>query len=713
MTIFLPEEPEQLQRIGPAIGPQGWASGVRGASAVAADNINFLYKRERDRIGEIEMTADEVALRLGMEGIQPVLDERNRRATEMGLNAHIIDTADPAEAVRLMGPQGAKAVLDLARQAAAADPASWADMDVSHEGMEARLTERRTAERRDAQAIVALSPSPLVVSLVGEIAVNMADPRNLALVPFGLGGGSILKTMAREALLGATSEALTFGDRVDAATEFNEEAPGFVEALTIGALGGAVLGGGIEALTRGFSYYRMRQTPVSVPGVETHTAEAAVQAAENALLSGDDPLKAVADVFRTATPIERQFEPLIPDDIAATIPEPTALAPDPIASAPLEPVPGIPNTVDQVAATAKRGIAKSGKPRKEVLGFLKARGGVDPDGWLGTEMKARGLTHKSYPGLFKRGGISDIDNIPFDEVDPSISYRVGRGEDGLYLDRDGLLRVFDEEMNPAPPKAYNPDLPPAERYAQMVPAEDGFFVNVSAYQMDNPDWESAIEGAFDRYMQEAWPGVQLLPRERDEITGALKTRGGEARDLVERALEREVNFSELPAKEAMRYEPPAFPDEAFGPSASGAGQAGPDPFATGVSRAGSERDFIVEPTAAGDQILAPGIAPVSQRQRLEAQQAKPLRGGAAPATDGLFDVAGRSQMDMFSEPTGPAAMRAQDQMIADLENGIAQGGDFSVDLGDGITSGSALVRELKGDQDFLAVLDACGKPGRG
>lgn len=59
-----------------------------------------------------------------------------------------------------------------------------------------------------------------------------------------------------------------------------------------------------------------------------------------------------------------------------------------------------------------------------------------------------------------------------------------------------------------------------------------------------------------------------------------------------------------------------------------------------------------EPTEAGEQTLAPGIDPVSLRQKLQALAGKPMapkRGPVpqAPCDIGLFDVDARNQFDLL------------------------------------------------------------------
>lgn len=81
-----------------------------------------------------------------------------------------------------------------------------------------------------------------------------------------------------------------------------------------------------------------------------------------------------------------------------------------------------------------------------------------------------------------------------------------------------------------------------------------------------------------------------------------------------------------------------------------------------------------EATAAGEQTLIPGVRPVSTKEKLEAQAAKPMRGGdAAPAEGGLFDENARAQPDLWD--VMPAARDADgntthvtyEQMVEDAD----------------------------------------------
>lgn len=62
-----------------------------------------------------------------------------------------------------------------------------------------------------------------------------------------------------------------------------------------------------------------------------------------------------------------------------------------------------------------------------------------------------------------------------------------------------------------------------------------------------------------------------------------------------------------------------------------------------------ETSLLTEPTAVGEQTLVPGVAPISLRDRLAMRAAAPLepKKPQRPPDIGLFDLAARSQLDLF------------------------------------------------------------------
>lgn len=94
----------------------------------------------------------------------------------------------------------------------------------------------------------------------------------------------------------------------------------------------------------------------------------------------------------------------------------------------------------------------------------------------------------------------------------------------------------------------------------------------------------------------------------------------------------------------------------------------------------TEATGLTERTGAGEQGLIPGVKPVSTKERLEAQGAKPMRGGDAPPPEGgLFDLESRKQLDIWDAM--PAAREADGRQLftthADMTAEADRAGLFS------------------------------------
>ena len=93
---------------------------------------------------------------------------------------------------------------------------------------------------------------------------------------------------------------------------------------------------------------------------------------------------------------------------------------------------------------------------REVAGFGKrpltraiiGRGGVDPNGPLAAELRHRGITSRTVPGLYRRGGLKDVDNIPASELE-GLEFTIGEGGNG-YASRDGIIEALAGENSRTP-----------------------------------------------------------------------------------------------------------------------------------------------------------------------------------------------------------------------------------------------------------------------
>ena len=108
------------------------------------------------------------------------------------------------------------------------------------------------------------------------------------------------------------------------------------------------------------------------------------------------------------------------------------------------------------------GQANGNFQRRPLTSIIKRLGGVDPNSVAGQELKAMDITSRNSPGLFRKGGMKDLDNL-----EPSLFPDSIRGQGGeTYMDRQALIdglagenngiavRTFDEGLD----KGYADDL---------------------------------------------------------------------------------------------------------------------------------------------------------------------------------------------------------------------------------------------------------------
>lgn len=91
-----------------------------------------------------------------------------------------------------------------------------------------------------------------------------------------------------------------------------------------------------------------------------------------------------------------------------------------------------------------------------VLAAIKSRGGVRTGSPLASELRARGVTPQTHPGLFhKKSGMTDLDNVPLDEFLDDINDLEGRvsgvESDGtFYAEQGSVLELIDDELAGSP-----------------------------------------------------------------------------------------------------------------------------------------------------------------------------------------------------------------------------------------------------------------------
>ena len=502
----------------------------------------------------------------------------------------------------LRHPTTRRALLDVARE-------QGVNVDLSQEGIEQTANERLRAEYDEFQAALAMSPSPLVSGFAGGVVGSTLDIRNIPFLALGGGGGSILRAMGREAALNVAAETATLGSQFEMAERLDLEDPNIIQNLTMAAAGGAAIGGLVEAIPRAAKLLRNVKGRNEVP---SNVEPTAVDRVEDALVGRAPFFEDVARDIEAEARIEAN--PLNPD------------------RAPLYDDAG---------------------PRRPVTQAIRAQVKIHPDGDAASELRALGVTAKSYPGLFSRQGVMDVDALVADEF-PELDGLVPRAADrdapgGSYFDREALLAtIADEARGVRPARAVEPpqELPPQKADLVIDTEEADLF----------GDRDEFVSQTLNPWLHRNGLHEVLTPAEMDEMRAILAERGGSAQGLVDRIIERQIAHAETAGNDAT-----AFAD--VGPGAGGAGRGDQRSAGAGVRE--------------GDGDVVPDLS--ADRAGLE---------------QSVGDVANASEY--------------QFQRMADLRDQVEAEGDLEVDFGDGPRSMSSVLDELDADQDFADIAALCG-----
>lgn len=731
---------------GPDIAiPEGF-DGLGAAFGIANRNGNWGWQYQRMTISDRADLARSALGILGPDAATKVITESGRSGRAAGIGAQTVREANPGDPVADMGEREVSRVLDMARADASANPDKWKAIDLTDEGIAARVTQRQIEQDNEETAIVSMMPKGSgLATLVAEIGSAASDPRTLPLMLLGGGGGSILKIIGREAGLNTLAEGVTFADRKATAERLGKPAPDLVDSLAIAAIGGAAFGAAFEGIARGAHYFMGRSAIPKAFADSPVLAEDAISAAEQAMHAGKDPLAAIKAAMRD-TPEPR--EPLIPQDTPMPKePGPVVGGVDPIKTLPIRNA-DQPMEVATINKMADAAIAqaddskhskpltqffrKSGKPTKAQIAKAEREGQappserasnqIHPDGPIAAELKAQDITPRSHPGLFSRRGRKDIDNFVASEMEESFpgiidATRTPYGSD--YLDRQGLLDLLIRDANGDASwlrsradvmaiqraaddavRAIEEGSSAVDNFVSGAKAPDGFFVDLNAYHFDQ-DGDVRIEADLDAYV--AQKGIRLSARDRAEILGELQSRGGDGAFLVERSVERDFSGAERQTAQ-MEANDGKDPFADSGGTQAGDPGARPEAFGqpepvggkSGDGGTGDAQPYSFERTSAGQQAVTPGVAPITARDRLEASQRAPMGRSGAREPDsqigGLFDPNDKARSDMFDDPAGPKAQPIQTQISNDFRDMIDEGNDFPVGVEDADGNWSGLTK---------------------
>lgn len=715
MTYFLDDAPIPFKPRGNDVAPSTWAMGLGAAFKKAAleNDANFVAARtDADvRMGR----ASQAAGILGRDWLVGKLEERNTRARDAGMPSQVKEIPETIdEMIEAMGPNGARLILDEARQAAAVDPAKWANLDLTEEGILREANGRLQADYKEAEEILGMMPGGGTAEFIGGMAGITADVKNVPFLLLGGPSGSFLRVMGREAMLNVSAELSFLPSQFTMADRLEIDDPNIARNLMFAAVGGAVFGGAFEAGSRALRYFSGRSEVKPLPGFSKAETDVIVTAAEDAIARGEDPVKAIAEAV-SALPVERP--PLIePPQVA----QPTAEARVAQREADIADAESAFDT-DFPEMKPKYPLAEMIKRMGGIAAkrLNRATGDMEPS-FAAQELANMGVTQRTHPFMFRKNGHTDFDNIVASEH-PGLRETVRFDPETGYFDRDDLIGALGRELSTGNKHPLSGEIEARRREIDELHssdyrsaeedaldgnrAEDGFFVDHKTYGFREDDYID-MSRRFDEWAERRGFTALLSPDERGEILTHLDTRGGDAEYLVESVLNRKRKFVDGP--EAGK----ADETEALGregadegrpvPRQEAGGRGGPD---------GSATAYRAEETAAGQQSIIPGVEPITQRQRLEAAQNTPKRGMDRPMDTGLFDMGARQQMDMFSDPMSREARAVQGNIAADIRDQIEADGDFLVDIGDGKGErpASSVLDDLDAGDKASARMDLCGK----
>lgn len=741
MTYFLQSnDAPKIKAQNPQSDLSSWFGGLGAAFTKSAmeNDANFTAARKQRDV-QFEM-AQQAAPRVGIQAL-------NDWYTETGAGYDHIRPAPQTtdEFFAMHGNEAYRMVLDVARQQADADPAKWADMDLSDAAVEKQVNERLRTEYEDAQLTLdMMSGGRGAAEFLGGLGGITADIKNLPFLLIGGGSGSIMRVLGREAAINVAAEATFLPSQFDMAERLNIPDPDIRTQLAMAAVGGAVFGGLMEGGARAITYWKGRNVIQPVPGYSMGTSDAMVTAAENAIAAGENPLQAVQQALKDTRPqpyiLENPINPDRPPLITTErLPPIDGQAPQPLPNETIisQAETAIDNAEKQFEADFPEMRFKYPLGRViQKLGGVKAsviRDGEKVRTPLAEELANMGVTTRTHPFIFSQKGMADLDNIPANEhlglsevlpVDPLTGY----------FSREGLLQALGRELSGNGKTPMSGEIlarrseidsigrTPSEDFIAGKQAEDGWFVDLNKYHFDQDQLAAneQIARDFHAFLDEKYAGTTFTDAEKAEMVAELQRSGGDAEFLVERVMERELDYAALPPQEAQDYGDIPF----FGNEPTAQTPVGPG-VRTGersVADAQAEGGGAAGVADASGQTRIPGTDRIdtglSQRQASEiAARQQQSRMGRLDQTRVESDdttLFGGAQSDLFSDPTSKEARALQDSIALSIRDEIAADADanIKVDMGDGKgeRSISSVLDELDDLQDFAEIISLCGQP---
>lgn len=270
---------------------------------------------------------------------------------------------------------------------------------------------------------------------------------------------------------------------------------------------------------------------------------------------------AVDDSSYVATPRPAEGVPNFNDPAAWPQPENTDTAPniqERNGPPPTPAEPQVENAVPSQKVAAPKRTAARPKVQKRPFTAEVKRIGIHPDGALAAELRAQDITPSTVPGLFKRTGVKDMDNLPADEW-PDWAPKIGEDGQG-YLDRQGIIDALIEENAGRPVQVgrqaelqaeldAKAELEQARANGELdatvdaAPEADLGFIDIAARDQDirtDQERRSDIEATTREAIGSTGLEGVLSDAEIGSVVDRLDANGGNVEDALWWAAEREL-----------------------------------------------------------------------------------------------------------------------------------------------------------------------------
>lgn len=281
-------------------------------------------------------------------------------------------------------------------------------------------------------------------------------------------------------------------------------------------------------------------------------------------------------------------------------------------------------------------------------------GGIDPDGKAAEELRHRGITSRTAPGLFRRGGRKELDNIVADEH-PDLAGAIPRADDGTYLAPQSIIDAIADEVAGQPlafgrhaeDQQVARDVKASRRAAPddvAAPIEPGGIPEPERDIRDPMERLAEIEVAVDESAHDL--GITLTAGERAAIIKIIDRQGGFAPDVIYdfivKGADNAIREATGDGSAADEVSDIPFGDEGEAGPAESDGGAGGRPSAEGdypgSVEQGRDRDIRPAPDEGG--VGQPGGEPGALRWLREKARHDPAQDEITTVTQEMADEDG-------------------------------------------------------------------------